>query len=404
MWLIFRNPQFRLLWIGGAFNDMGLTMYMMAHGWLALSITNSPFWVGASVGTGGLGMMGFSVFGGVLADRMDRRKLIIVAQLVQATIAIILSVLILTDNAVLWHVLFFGLIQGVAISVKIPARFALTMDVAGRERLLSATAAVFASMTTMGIVTPLVGGVVVSTFHIGWAYVIIGGSYLLSASVLTRLDSVARTTRPSASPWQDLKEGIRYVFSTPLIRTLMIMIMIVESFGWAHEAMLPVMARDVLGVGASGLGYLLAAASGGGAISTMVVSNLGDIKEKGRLLVAGLVGFGFFLILFAAARWFPLSMILLAFAYASAVTYESAMSTLLQTMVPDEMRGRILSFQTFTWGLTGLAGFHTGAIATAVGAPIAIAIGGAVVLLNALRMLPSTSRYREQPADVASED
>jgi MFS family permease len=404
MWLIFRNPQFRLLWIGGAFNDMGLTMYMMAHGWLALSITNSPFWVGASVGTGGLGMMGFSVFGGVLADRMDRRKLIIAAQLVQTAIAITLSVLILTDNAVLWHVLFFGLLQGAAISVKIPARLALTMDVAGRERLLSATAAVFASMTAMGVVTPLVGGVVVSTFHIGWAYVIIGCSYLLSASVLTRLDSVARTARTSASPWQDLKEGVRYVFSTPLIRTLMIMIMIVESFGWAHEAMLSVMARDVLGVGASGLGYLLAAASGGGAISTMVVSNLGDIKEKGRLLVASLVGFGFFLILFAAARWFPLSMILLAFAYASAVTYESAMSTLLQTMVPDEMRGRILSFQTFTWGLTGLAGFHTGAIATAVGAPIAIAIGGAVVLLNALRMLPSTSRYREQPADVASGD
>ncbi len=120
-----------------------------------------------------------------------------------------------------------------------------------------------------------------------------------------------------------------------------------------------------------------------------------------KLLVVGASGFGLFLILFAASPWFLLSMVLLAVAYGMVIAYEATLTTLLQTIVPDEMRGRVLSFQTLTWGVTGFSGFHTGAIAVAVGAPLAIGIGGGVVMLNALRLTLRKSPLRSMAFEEA---
>ena len=396
MRLIFQNPQFRILWISVAFNDMGIFLYFMVQGWLVLTLTDSAFWVGATMGMAGLGTMSFSLLGGVLADRLDRRSLVIGGQLVQATYASIISVLVLTDQVQLWHILLVAFVDGGVASIKLPAREALTLDIVGRENLLRATAANFMAMTLFGMTAPLVGGVVVTAFDIGWAYVIWAGVTLASTAVLLRLKGVPkRRSETRASPVQDLKIGIRYALATPTVRTLLLIILVTEIFGWAHESMLPVMARDEFHVDASGLGYLLTVAAAGGLVGTLAVSAMGDIKDKGRVMVVGQGGFGLFLVLFALSTSFPLSMVLLGVAYALGVAFEATVATLLQTSVPDEMRGRVLSFQSFMWGISYGAGFHTGAIASAVGAPVTIAIGGGIVLLNALRLLPTMARFRE---------
>ncbi len=168
---------------------------------------------------------------------------------------------------------------------------------------------------------------------------------------------------------------------------MILMALSAEAFGWAHETILPVMARDVLDIGPQGLGYLLSAGSAGAFISTVVISNLGDIKQKRRMLVIGYIALGGFLILFAASPWLITSLLLLAAAYSAVAIYETILSTLLQINVPDAMRGRVLSFQTMTWGVTGFSGFHTGAIAALLGAPIAIAAGGGIVVLNGVRFV-----------------
>ena len=404
MQLIFQNPRFRLLWISVAFNDMGIFLYFMVQGWLVLTVTGSPFWVGATMGMAGLGTMAFSPLGGVLADRLDRRSLIIGGQLVQAAYASVMAALVLSDQIQLWHILLVAFVDGGVASIKIPAREALTLDLVGRENLLRATAANFMAMTLFGMAAPLIGGVVITAFDIGWAYVIWAGVSMAAAVVLLRLTGVPRRPRKArGSPLQDLKIGIRYALATPTVRTLLLIILVTEIFGWAHESMLPVMARDELDVGASGLGYLLSAAAAGALVGTLVVSAMGDIKEKGRLMVVGQAGFGLFLVLFALSSSFPLSMVLLALAYALGVAFEAIIVTLLQTSVPDEMRGRVLSFQAFMWGISFSAGFHTGAIASAVGAPVTIAIGGGVVLLNALRLLPTMSRFRESAETEAAD-
>lgn len=399
MRLLLENKQFRIFWIAGVFSDLALITYFTVHGWLALQVSDSAFWVGATSGAGGLSLTMFSVFGGVLVDRFGRRSLVLVGLLIRFVIALALVALIMTENIALWHVLLAAFGEGLAVSFLMPAMMALTLDVAGRGKLLSATAARFAGMTVAGIIAPLAAGSIVNSAGIEWAYVMIALGFSASAGFMLILRPPDPAKRTNSSPLEDLRQGVTYVIRTPQIRMLIAMIFITEAFGWAHESMLPVMARDVLHVGATGLGYLLAAGSAGATVTTVIISNMGDIRNKSNMLVGGCIGFGFFLVLFAWSQWLLLSLAFLAGAYAAVIVYETTINTLLQTSVPDELRGRVLSFQTLMWGVTGLAGFHTGAIASAVGAPVTIAIGGGVVILNSLRI----ARHRSQLAPDAAQ-
>ncbi len=397
MLTLLRDREFRVFWIASLFNDLAMITYFTVHGWLALQVSNSAFWVGATAGMGGVALTLFAVLGGVLADRFDRRKLVVAALAARATVAVVLAVLILSGDIRLWHVLVAALIDGTLVSVKIPAMMTLTLDIAGRGRLMSATATRFAAMLIMGMVAPLLAGAVVSRFDIGWAYVIIAAGSSCGIAAMLMLHPVRPAPSRRTSPIQEFRQGIGYVFSTPAVRLLIIIIFATEGFGWAHETVLPVIARDVLDVGASGLGYLLAAGSAGGTISTILMGSMGDSGRKSRLLFLGGFGFGLFLVLFAWSATLVLSLALIAAAYAFAIVYETTVSTLLQTVVPDELRGRVVSFQAMMWGVTGLAGFHTGAIAGAVGAPAAIAMGGVVVMVSAVWAVRLSGRFDKAP-------
>ena len=295
------------------------------------------------------------------------------------------------------------------MSFKVPSRSALVLDVVGRQNMLKATAATVAAATGVGIAVPPLSGMIIESYGIGWAYVAMGGAFAVSGVILAFLRGVKRAERTSkTSPKQDLKDGVNYVFTTPAVRLLFLLLLSAEIFGWAHEAMMPVMAGKVLNAGPTGLGYLLSAGSAGALLASLVLSSIGDIRRKGIALIGGYIVFGAFLMLFALSEWLVLSLILIAIAYASATLYETLLETLLQTTVPDEMRGRVLSFQMFTWGITGVSGFYTGAIASLIGAQLAISIGAAVVVLNGLRLIRTfAGRYREgqptqTPGDAAA--
>jgi|TARA_Y100000310_G_scaffold304673_1_gene344038 predicted MFS family arabinose efflux permease len=403
VWSLFKDRQFRLFWIASVFSDMALITYFTVHGWLALQVSDSPLWVGITAGTGGLALTLFAVVGGVLSDRITRRQLVLTTLTVRGLLGLTLAILILTDNIRLWHIIVASFAEGMVASAHVPTMMAMTMDIVGRERLLSATAARFAGMTIVGIVAPLLAGAIVSRFDIGYAYVVIAACYGIAPFLILAMRKVAREPRERTTPLEDFKQGLAYVISDSRVRTLILMIFVVEGFGWAHEAMMPVMARDVLDAGASGLGYLLAAGSAGATVSSIVMSNVGEINRKSLLIVGGSLGFGLFLVVFSFVRWLPVSLALIAAAYASVVMYETTVNTVLQTSVPDSLRGRVLSFQAMMWGVSGLAGFHTGAIANAVGAPVAIAIGGAVVVVNAGWVLRKVARFDAVQPEPATE-
>ena len=400
MLLILRNSRFRLLWASSVVSEMGIMFHFTAHGWLTLTVTDSAFWVGAVSGAAGGSTILFSTVSGVLADRLNRKYLILMTLVCQALVASALAALIFTEQIQLWHILLASVIDGGMMSIRVPSRMALIMDIAGRRNIQNATAANLAAMTGTGIIIPPLAGRLIETQGITWAYVAMAAAFVLSTVMLTLLSGVKGAERRGvASPVQDFTEGVKYVFTTPAVRLLVLLMLTSEIFGWAHEAMIPVMAREVLETGPAGVGYLIAAGSAGALLSSLILSAVGDISRKGVVLIGGYIGFGAFLILFALSKSLILSLALICAAWASVAMYETMLSTLLQTSVPNEMRGRVLSFQTFTWGISGVSGFQTGAIAAILGAPLAIGIGGGVLVLNGLRQVRAiAARYRDEQA------
>ena len=409
MILILRNSRFRMLWLSSVVNYVGLMTYFTVQGWLALEVTDSAFWVGVTFGANGLSIMLFSTAAGVMVDRLNRKVLILAALFIQAILAASVAALILTGHIQLWHIIAAAFIDGLLTSIKVPSRTALVLDVAGRQNMQKATAANYAAMTAAGIVIPPIAGLVVNEHGIGWTFLAMACAFLLSAILLAFLRGVRKAEREvRTSPGQDFRDGLHYVLTTPAVRLLFLLMVTSELFGWAHEPMMPVMAGKVLEVGPTGLGYMLSAGSAGALVASLFLSAIGDIRRKGLALILGYIGFGVFLIAFASSQWMALSLFLIALAYASVTVYETMMRTLLQTSVPDEMRGRVLSFQMFSWGFTGFSGFHMGTIAVLVSAPIAIAIGGGVVVVNGLRLARTlATRYNDElhtqaPADAAA--
>ncbi len=402
MLLLLRHPQFRTFWIAGAFGDISLVAYFTVHGWLVLQITDSPLWVGISSFLGGLTMVVFSPIGGVLIDRVKKVRAVQVSGLFRGIGAVAMAALIFTDSVQLWHVLLFPIASGVTASVRIPGLMALSLDIVGRKRLVSATAARMASMMVMGVVVPLTIGRVVDGAGMGWAYAAMAAGDLISVGLLAMVNPPVDKRAEKSSPLEDLKQGALFSIRSPLVRTLLGAILINELFGWSHEPMLPVMARDVLGMGVSGLGNLLAAGSMGATVTSVALSSFENPRKKGVLLVVGIFGYGLFLLMFSLSRSVPLSLAMLGLAYGTAIVYETMVNTMLQTGVPYSMRGRVLSFQGMLWGVTGMTGFHTGALATFFGAPMAVGVGAVIVMLNALRLAPRASSV-ERESDLASE-
>ena len=401
MLLLLRHPQFRTFWIAGAFGDVSLLAYFAVQGWLVLQITDSPLWVGISSFFGGLTMVIFSPIGGVVIDRMMKVRAVQVGGLFRGIGAAVIAALIFSGSIELWHVLIFTIASGITSSVRIPGLMALSLDIVGTKRLVSATAARMASMMVMGVVVPLTVSRVVDGAGMGWAYAIMAAGDLISVAVLTLVKPPVPERAEKSSPFEDLKTGARFSMKSPLVRTLLGAILINELFGWAHEPMLPVMARDVLRMGVTGLGDLLAAGSVGATVTSIALSSFENPRKKGILLLIGLFGYGFFLLMFSLSRTVPLSLVMLGMAYGIAMVYETMVNTMLQTGVPYDMRGRVLSFQGMLWGVTGMTGFYTGAISTFFGAPLAIGVGAVIVMLNAIRLIPRASGI-ERLADLGS--
>ena len=375
--------------MGLLFNDAALAIEPLALGWLVLDITNSPLWVGISAGVAGVGMTLFSPVAGVLADRYNRKHLLILSLLVQSLAAIILGILLLMDFLQLYHALLFSFVSGLTGSVKFSCKMALTLDLAGRNNLLKGIAANFFSMTIMGVVAPLAGGLILAESGMGQAFLLVGALLLVSLMVVSLLKGIESPQYRGSSHVDDFLEGVRYMFRSPSVRLLILAVMVSETFGWAVESMLPVIARDELSLGPRGFSYLMSAGALGAAVTTVTISVVPNIENKGKLVLLGIIGFGIGLIVFAFSKLLILSLFCLAFTFGCGVAYESGLSTLIQEVIPDRMRGRVLSFQTFCWGFSGMAGFHAGPIAALLGAPIAVAVGGGVVALNGFRIARS---------------
>ena len=367
---------------------VGEVATFMAQGWLVLAITeDSALWVGIASGVRGAGHIGFGLAGGVLADRLKRQSVIIIISVLRAGLFAVLAILVVNGKIQLWHVMVAVFIQGSVDGLVAPSFNGLIYDTVSSKRLMNAIAYIQASHHISWAVGSILTGHLLNTLGIGSAYALALVSCLLGIVPLKLMNVSNATQAREETIIVNVVQGIQYVVKNRSLRMLLILSVLTEAFGFSYLVMLPVIAKMVLSVGPTGLGYLSAAGSIGSLIGAAAVTGLSDVKDKWKMLSLGTLSAGVSILLFALSPWYALSLILAACIGFSLVTYDTAINTLFQTLSSDSMRGRVLGIYGMTWGFTPLGGFAIGAIASIIGASFAVGFGAVIILAYTLGVI-----------------
>ena len=387
LFIAFTSRDYRFVWSYFVLNYLAMSMEMLAQGWLVLVVTDSAFWVGGVAGLRGAGQVAFGLMAGVIVDRFNRRLILAIAQTLRAATFIWLGVLVFTDSVQLWHILLTALVQGMLMATVLPTGEALIYDTVGPKRLLNAIAIKHGAFGLARIPGSIVAGALIDQAGLGPCYIVI--AVVLIFSPLPVLLIKTRYVRPPAyeSILQNVAGGLRYVSGTSSIKSLLLFSTVVELFGFSYFVMLPVIAKNVLHVGASELGFLSAAGSIGSLFATLALASLADVRSKALLLTISAAGAGLSLFVFGFSTWYTVSLFLSGLVGACLAGYDATMGTMLQLLSADRMRGRVLGLYGLTFGFTPLGGFLSGVIATIISASFAVSTGGVVILASIFVML-----------------
>ena len=378
------HRNFRLFFIGQGISLIGTWMQNVGEGWLILSLTNSPFYVGLTSALSSLGVLLFSLYAGVIADRTDKRRFIIFMQVAFMLEAFTVSILVWTGVVQVWQVLLLATLLGIASAFDIPMRQSFVIEMVGKDDLMNAIALNSSLFNGARVIGPAIAGVLIGAVGIAWCYFLNGLSYV---AVIAGLLMMRLPPRPppakTASAWAGFREVLMYLRNDRRLRVLMVLTAILSVFGFPYISMMPVYARDVLHRGAGGYGILTSSIGVGAVIGALAIAlHSARIRARGRLMLIGGTAFGILLMLFAASRSLGLSIALLALAGCAMIVNNSLTNTLLQTAAPDHLRGRIMGFYSFVFvGMAPFGAFLFGVVAEHVGVPVTIAAGGAIVAL-----------------------
>ena len=378
------HRNFRLFFIGQGISLVGTWLQNVGEGWLILTLTNSPFYVGLTAALSSLGVLLFSLYAGVIADRVDKRRVIILMQIAFMLEAFTVSILVWTGVIAVWQVLILATILGIASAFDIPMRQSFIVEMVGKDDLMNAIALNSSLFNAARVIGPAIAGLLIGAVGIAWCYFLNGLSYIavIVGLLMMRLPNDPRPAK-TTSAWTGFREVLVYLRGDRRLRVLMILTATISVFGFPYIAMMPVFARDVLHRGATGYGALTSSIGIGAVIGALGIALASSrILRRGRLMLAGGTAFGLLLILFSASRVLALSMVLLALAGCAMIVNNSITNTLLQTSAPDHLRGRIMGFYSFVFvGMAPFGAFLFGVVAEHVGVPTTIAAGGAIVTL-----------------------
>lgn len=388
-----RVHTFRLYIVGSAFSRVGDNMESVARSWLVWQLTQSEFWLGMMVLCHWLPTTVLSIYAGVLADRVDNRKLIMYCEGLYLISAVSIGTLTLLGLINIWHVVVLLLIHGLSGAISNPSRQVLVHNMVGKENLMSAVSLTNSLFQCMAFVGPAIAGVLIAAVGVGSAYMI-GASTFVPAIVVMSIIRVAATHQaPSrASTLRSSAEGLKYMRDNRLLLGLLGM----ASFpalliGDAISAMMPVFATKVLHVGPDGMGFLLSGYGFGAILAALFISYVGGLRRKGPLVIVAGVLYGVFLVAFSQSSSYFLSMALLVAVGMSAVTSHTVINVLLQLNASDNLRGRVMGLHSMgTLGVRTFNGPLIGSFAAAIGAPFALGIMGGLVALSVIAIATRT--------------
>lgn len=393
-----RHRGFRLLWFATLLSSTARWADMVVIGWLTLELTNSPLWVGIVAGSKMAGYFA-APFMGVIADRMDRRMLMIVAAAVNLGVSIIMLALFALDWLELWHVISLAFVSSLTWSLDHPTRQALMPDLVGKNDLTNAIALNAVAIEITVVVGPALGGLLIPAFGMTGAYVLIALIYLADLAVLFALKPVKHSVpKTQESPGRSMIEGLKYVRSNRTVLVLLILACLLNLLAAPYRyAFLPVFARDVLDAGPAGYGMLTAAAGVGALVAGLWVVSLGTVDGKGRLLMWSCFAWSISLVLFAASTWYYASVVLIFLAGLTQAVCWTFIATLILGHTAQTMRGRVMGIRAGVVVSLPIGNFLGGAVAERFGAPWAqgaYGIASLVAMIVIVAMVPELKRLK----------
>ncbi len=374
------HRNFRLFFGGQMVSLTGTWMQSVAQGWLVLELSDSPFYVGLTAALGSAGVLLFTLYAGVIADRVNKRRALIVTQSLQMVQAFALAALVLSGRVTVSGVMALAAALGVIAAFDIPIRQSFIVELVGKDDLMNAIALNTSVFNATRILGPVVAGLLIGPLGVGFCFLVNGLSYIaVIAGLLAMRVPRPPSPVPGVSTWSGFLEIARFIHGSRLVRTLIALTAVLSIFGFQLITMMPVFARDVLHVGATGYGLLMASLGIGALAGALGVAVLSRRIHKGRTMVAGGTAFGLLVALFGQSPVLPLSLLLGALAGLAMIVNNALTNTMIQTAVPDGLRGRVMGLYSFVFvGMAPLGAFQAGWVAEHWGAPVAVGIGGVV--------------------------
>lgn len=399
------HRNYRLFWMGAFLSNVGTWMQAVAQGWLVLQLTNSAFWLGLDAFMASAPAVVLTLVGGVFADLVDRRRLLIYTQVVAGLAALGLAVLVSTGAVNRWIVLGFSFVTGCCMALASPSYLALTYDLVGREDLANAVALNSTQFQLSRVVGPALAGFGFRLFGLAGCFYVNGLSFI---AVVVSLGMVrvepgmaapgtpAHSVRDRRALWRDLLDGFRYVRTRPRVFSVLMISAVNSLFGAPYFALIPIYARDVFQLGATGLAWLMGMAGAGAFCGAAFLTIFGDFRRKGWLVLGGSLAFGISVIAFALSTRLMLSYVFLFSLGFAIVTSVASANTLLQKLVTDQMRGRVMSMFLLSFmGTMPIGNILAGSASHRFGVPHTLAAGGLVIVIFAITMMVFNERLRD---------
>jgi len=390
-----RHRNYRLLWVNHLVVFAGYWILVMAQGWLVLQLTDSAFWVGMISFIVGIPGLFLSPFGGLYADRLDRRKLMLFGHGISAILIFLLATLTSTGVIAIWHIAAISVLLGTVWALTDPASMAIIPSLVTPDDLMNAMAMNSLAWQISRFIGPAIAGVLMGLVAIGGTFYGAGIASVVALAFIYRMRSPATVTTGRTSIGKDIKEGLSYIKSNKMVLMLILLMAVVALFALPYIWLMPVFARDVLGVGEAGYSQLMMAVGAGGLVGAITAAKLGDFKRKGWLLIGSALTFMVTLILFAMSRFFPLSLVLSVIIGVASGLFGAVTNALLLSIIPDEFRGRVMGLFLISWQLPSIGSLMLGAATGWVGLPVAVisaALICTVFILGVVLRLPALRR------------
>ena len=398
---VFRYPEYRLFWVAAAFSNIGMWALIYGRLWLMHQLTDSPLMVGL-VSTASLGpVLLFSVWGGAIADRVNRLRLVRWTRGMFAALAVLTGLLIFTDVIQAWHVFAVSAATGVLLAFDIPSRSAMIPALVPRAQLASAIALYSLVFGGAAIVGPAILSPLVDLWGLDGVFFFIGAAYALTVLFLMLMSpSGHKPMNRSVTVVRGIIEGFQYVRNHTTILGVLAISIVAGVFGNSFEALLPVYADKILAGGIGTYSRLLLSAGVGGLIATITIAVLGTRVRPVWFFVSAGIGYGLGILALSQLSWFPGAALNLGMIGAFHVVFSTMSITLVQTLTADQFRGRIMGIQQLSWGATAVGGAVMGAMAEAWGVAFALSLGGlilavATVAIAAVSLRGSNTREIE---------